>query len=168
MQATTRTAGAARILVMGVGNTLLQDDGIGVHVTEALRASGADGLDLVDGGTIGLSLLPQIEDADAVIVVDASELGAPPGTLRVFRNAEIDRLLSGKRRSVHEVALMDLFSAAAIRGRCPSERALVAIQPGCTEWGLEPTPPVRAAIAEACAAVLALAREWQGAIDDAA
>jgi hydrogenase maturation protease len=153
---------------MGVGNTLLQDDGIGVHVTESLRSgahtdtdAGAPDLELVDGGTIGLSLLPDLEDAAAVIIVDASEIGARPGAVRIFRDREIDQQLSGKQRTVHEVALADLFAAAAIRGRSPARRALIAIQPGCTEWGLEPTADVRAAIPTACAAVTNLARQWQ-------
>ena len=81
------TANSARVLIMGVGNTLQQDDGIGIHVAESLRAQHEDqpNLDIIDGGTIGLSLLPQIEDADAVIIVDASELGEAPGTIRIFR-----------------------------------------------------------------------------------
>jgi hydrogenase maturation protease len=162
------TTSPLKVLVMGVGNTLLQDDGIGVHVTEFLRSavhdSGGGGdadLELIDGGTIGLALLPDIEDAAAVIIVDASEIGERPGTVRIFRDREIDQQLSGKRRTVHEVALADLFAAAAIRGRSPARRALIAIQPSCTEWGMEPTPDVRAAIPTACAAVSDLAGQWR-------
>lgn len=148
---------------MGVGNTLLQDDGIGVHVTEILKASPQPEpeISFIDGGTIGLSLLPEIEDADAVIVVDASEIGERPGSMRIFRNAEIDQQLSGKKRTVHEVALSDLFSAAAIRGHCPAERALIAIQPGSTDWGLDPTPEVQAAIPHACEAISTITRRWR-------
>ncbi len=151
---------------MGVGNTLLQDDGVGVHVTESLKAEllrskpPKSNSRILDGGTIGLSLLPEIEDADAVIIVDASEIGEQPGTMRIFRNAEIDQQLSGKKRSVHEVALADLFAAASIRGRCPAERALIAIQPGSTELGLQPTPAVQAAIPLACEAVNNMTRSW--------
>jgi hydrogenase maturation protease len=147
---------------MGVGNSLLKDDGIGIHVTEALKASPQAHADfkIVDGGTIGLSLLPEIEDADAVIIIDASEIGKPPGSIRIFRNREIDQQLSGKKKTVHEVALADLFCAADIRGKCPAERALIAIQPASTEWGLEPTPEVEAAIPHACAAVHDINRGW--------
>jgi hydrogenase maturation protease len=152
----------ARVLVMGVGNTLMQDDGVGIRVIEALlnTADRHPALQPVDGGTIGLALLPEIEDADAVIVVDASELGTPPGSLRVFLDREIDEQLSGKRRSVHEVALLDLFSAAAIRGRMPAHRALVAIQPGSTDWGSDLTAPVRDAVHKACREIDRLAAEW--------
>ena len=154
-----------RILVMGIGNTLLQDDGVGVHITELFKSSRpADSpVDVVDGGTIGLSLLPDLEDADAVIIVDASEIGEAPGAMRVFHNREIDRQLSGKRRTVHEVALADLFAAAEIRGRSPARRVLVAIQPQCTEWGLEPTPEVQAAIPLACETIESLTNAWLSA-----
>jgi hydrogenase maturation protease len=144
---------------MGVGNTLLKDDGIGIHVTQALKPR-AD-FKIIDGGTIGLALLPAVEDADAVIIVDASEIGEPPGSIQIFHNREIDRQLSGKKKTVHEVALADLFSAAAIRDRCPAKRALVAIQPASTDWGLEPTPEVKAAIPRACAAIHDITRRWR-------
>ena len=151
-----------KVLVMGIGNTLLQDDGIGVHVTELFKSTHEADPDIsvLDGGTIGLSLLPEIEDADAVIIVDASEIGGQPGSMQIFRNAEIDQQLSGKKRTVHEVALSDLFSAAAIRGRCPSERALIAIQPASTELGLNPTPQVQAVIPQACEAIDTMTRGW--------
>lgn len=149
--------------MLGVGNTLMQDDGVGIHVVERLAASPGThpALQPIDGGTIGLALLPELEDAAAVIVVDASEIGAEPGALRLFCDGEIDAQLSGKRRTVHEVALLDLFAAAAIRGRMPARRALVAIQPGCTEWGTDATPPVKEAVNAACALINRLAAEWQ-------
>lgn len=152
-----------KVLVMGIGNTLLQDDGIGVHVTELFKSSQQPNpnLEVLDGGTIGLSLLPEIEDADAVIIVDAAEIGEPPGTMRIFHNQEIDLQLAGKKKTVHEVALSDLFSAAAIRGRCPARRALIAIQPACTDLGLKPTPAVQAAIPGACSAITTMTRRWR-------
>ena len=148
---------------MGVGNTLLKDDGIGVHVTQALKTSHDPQAEfkIIDGGTIGLSLLPEIEDADAIIIVDASEIGEPPGSIRIFHNQEIDQQLSGKKKTVHEVALADLFSAAEIRGKCPADRALIAIQPASTDWGLEPTPDVEAAIPRACAAINTITASWR-------
>jgi hydrogenase maturation protease len=157
-----------KVLVMGIGNSLLQDDGVGVHVVDALRTDfRGDWLrlgfepEIIDAGTVGLALLPTLEDADAVIVVDAAEIGLAPGALRLFRDGDIDRLLSGKQRTVHEVALADLFAAAALRGRSPARRALIAIQPASIDWGLYPTPAVAAAIPRACAAVWALLRAWQ-------
>lgn len=168
LPSTAEAATPSKVLVMGIGNSLLQDDGVGVHVIDALRTDfhgdwphpGSEPR-IIDAGTVGLALLPILEDADAVIVVDAAEIGLIPGALRVFHDRDIDRLLSGKRRTVHEVALADLFAAAALRGRSPARRALIAIQPGSTDWGLYPTPAVAAAIPRACGAVWALLKRWQ-------
>jgi hydrogenase maturation protease len=153
----------SKILVMGVGNTLLQDDGVGIHITDSLRSAPAihPAVEFIDGGTLGLSLLPDIEDAGALIVVDAAELGQAPGTLQVFLGDEMDEHLSGKKRTVHEVAVSDLLAAAALRGNRPARRALVAIQPACTEWGMEPTAVVAAAIPKACEAITGIARSWR-------
>jgi hydrogenase maturation protease len=151
------------ILVMGVGNSLMQDDGAGIHIAERLRASGNqnENVAYMDGGTIGLSLLPAVEQADALIIVDAAELNAPAGTIRVFLNDEIDKQLSGRKKTVHEVTISDLLSAAALSGTRPSNCALVAIQPGSTELGLHMTDAVQAAVPAACAAVDELTTGFQ-------
>lgn len=149
------------ILVIGVGNTLLQDDGIGIHVTSALRDSGTADLNIIDGGTIGLSLLPQVEDSDALIIVDAAELKEHPGYVRVYFDDEVDRFLSAGKRTVHEVGIIDLLSAAGLRGCRPGHCALVAIQPDSTEWGVEPTPDVQSAIPAACEAIQSISRRWR-------
>lgn len=156
------TAGG-NILVLGLGNTLLSDDGIGVHVVEALRAEYAhrSDIDFRDGGTLGLALLPDVENSGALILVDAAEVGAPAGDVRCFVGGEMDARLLGKKRTAHEVAAADLLDAAALTGLKPALRALVAVQPASTEWGLAPTEPVRSAIPLACAAVRALIAEWQ-------
>lgn len=150
-----------RVLVLGVGNSLLQDDGFGSHVAQALMGKGHAGLHVLDGGTIGLALLPDVEQADALVLVDAAELDEPPGTVRVFVDRDIDRHLSGKRRSVHEVAILDLLAAAGLRGCRPRHCALVAVQPSCTDWGVEPTPAVRDAIPQACAIIEQLTEDWR-------
>lgn len=155
-----------RALLLGIGNVLLSDDGIGVHVIRSLDASrelpaaGAD-VTVCDGGTLGLELLGQLSDIDALIVVDASEFEAEPGAVRAFLGADMDAQVGGRRRSVHEVALADLLGAAALTGRTPPRRALVGIQPSSTDWGLEPTDAVRAAIPQACMTVMRLLGEWQ-------
>lgn len=154
---------AATILVLGLGNTLLSDDGVGVHVVAALQQSPSrhDGVSFVDGGTIGLNLLPDVEAADGLILVDASEIGAPPGSLAVFEGAAMDAQLGGKKRTPHEVAAFDLIATASMLGRCPSLRALVAVQPQSVSWGLEPTAAVAAAVPGAIAMVLEIVQRWR-------
>ncbi len=150
----------ARTLLLGIGNTLLSDDGAGIHVVEALRSE-LPQVTVRDGGTIGLALLADIEDCDAMIAVDAMELGEAAGTVRVFEGAAMDAQLGGNKRTAHEVALADLLQAAELIGRKPPLRALVGIQPHATDWGLAPTPPVAAGIAAACAEVNKLLEEWR-------
>jgi hydrogenase maturation protease len=116
---------------------------------------------VVDGGTVGLSLLAEIEPGAALIAIDAMELHASPGTLRVFVGPEMDQQLRGTKRSAHEVALADLMQAAEFSGIGPARRALVAIQPEVTTWGLTPTPAGATAIPQAVAAVLALLQGWR-------
>ena len=149
-----------RTLVLGIGNVLLSDDGAGVHVVNALgqrQDRGEIGSDVAlrDGGTIGLALLSEIEESGALIAVDAMDLDMRPGTVRTFRGADMDAQLRGNKKTAHEVALADLIAAA--------RRALVAIQPGATGWGLAATRPVLAAVPKACGAVIALIGEWSDA-----
>lgn len=155
----------SRILVLGVGNTLRRDDGFGVHVVDALRSRSEepalDTIALRDGGTLGLALLPEIEAADALIVVDAAEIGADPGEVRSFEGAAMDAQLGGRKRTVHEVAVAELLGSARLTGHFPSRAALIAVQPASTDWGLVPTAPVRSAIPLACDAVLALIERWR-------
>ena len=159
---------ATHTLVLGLGNILLSDDGVGIHVIKALgrlEEAGEIGhvIALRDGGTIGLALLSEIEEFGSLIVVDAMELGETPGTVRVFQESDMDRQLCGKKRSAHEVALADLMMAAQLAGFGPKRRALVAIQPASTEWGLAPTQAVDAAIPEACRTVIGLLDRWDDA-----
>jgi hydrogenase maturation protease len=151
-----------KILVLGIGNSLRCDDGIGVRIVEAMQARRPvpPGVEMRDGGTLGLSLLPEVEQADAVIVIDAAEIGAEPGTIRLFEGAAMDAQLDGKKRTAHEVALADLMAAARLMACLPAQRALLAVQPASTDWGLTPTHPVAAAIPCACALVASLLERW--------
>ena len=155
---------AGKILVLGLGNALLTDDGIGLHVIAALdRDNGrrSDGSVVVlDGGTLGLALLPEIEAATALIVVDAANFGGAPGDVRVFDADAMDVQLSVTKTSAHELALADLVGAARLSGSLPGRRALVGIAPSSVEWGLEPTPEVAASIPVACAKIEGIIERW--------
>ena len=149
------------VLVLGLGNRLLCDDAAGPLAVDSLLASPcARGAVFRDGGTIGLSLLPQIEATAAFIAVDAALFGAAPGTVRVFEGRAMDEQLGGRKRSAHEVALFDLMATALLNDRLPPRRALVAVEPASLALGLEPTPAVAAAIPQMCAAVHELLSRW--------
>lgn len=148
-------------LVLGLGNRLRGDDAAGPLVVQALAATPlAQRARLVDGGTLGLSLLTEIEDAQALVAVDAARFGAAPGAVQVFEGSAMDAQLQGRKSSAHEVALADLMAAAALVGRLPARRALVAVQPASTELTLEPTPGVAAALPRMGEAVTALLDRW--------
>ena len=150
------------ILILGIGNTLLQDEGVGVHVIDYLRQSGElpEKVSLVDGGTLSFSLVADIEDADKLIIIDAAELGEAPGTIRCLENEDMDRFIGGMRRSVHEVSLLDLMDMARLTGFLPRQRALLGIQPQIVDWGEQPSAQVRTAIPEAAARVIRLVKNW--------
>jgi hydrogenase maturation protease len=154
---------ARRVLILGLGNRLLCDDAAGPMVVDRLADAGAlhESADLRDGGTLALALLPAIEDAAALVAIDAVRFGAEPGTVCVFEGASMDARLQGRKRSAHEVALADLLSAAALSGHLPGRRALVAVEPASTELGLLPSPAVAQAMPQLCDAVQQLVTRWQ-------
>jgi hydrogenase maturation protease len=112
------------------------------------------GTRVVDGGTLGLDLLPLLEDADAVVLVDAANLRREPGTVAVLRGDELASLIGG-HLSVHQVGVGDLLAAARLMGSLPSQVSLVAIQPAEVAPGLELTDDVAAALPRAVEAVRA-------------
>ena len=153
-----------RTLVLGIGNTLLTDEGVGVHVLQALESELAHMTDvtLLDGGTLSFTLAGPIEEADALIVVDAANIKSQPGEWTLLQGEDMDTFLLGNRRaSVHEVGLTDLRAIAMLAGHWPEKRAMLAIQPAVVDWGEHPTPAVAAAIPPACAAIHDLIREWR-------
>jgi hydrogenase maturation protease len=153
-----------KTLILGLGNRLLSDEGIGLHVLEALSNQPLPiEVCLLDGGTLSFTLAVPIQEHEALIVIDAAQLQAPPGSLRTLVGEEMDQfLLNNRKSSVHEVGLGDLRTIALLTGHWPEKRALVAIQPQSLEWGEQPTPAVAAAIPLACQAVQQLLLGWLG------
>ena len=155
-------------LVLGIGNTLLSDEGIGIHVLDYLRSQDADSgkVTYLDGGTLSFTLAGAIEDADNLIVIDAAQLRKRPGAVECLVNEKMDDFLGNTKRSVHEVGLLDLFDIARLTDTLPERRALVGIQPGKIDWGDKPTDEVAAAIPVAAEIITELLSEWEGEADD--
>jgi len=160
----TAPQSALDVLVLGLGNTLLSDDGIGVHVVRQL-ASDQDvprGLHPVDGGTLGFRLLATLTQAHAVVIVDAAELGEPSGTVRLFdQHSLADRVSRGGRMSAHEAGLLDLLTLARLERWSPMRLALLGIQPDRVDWGEELSEPVARALPLACRAIVQTVLSWQ-------
>ena len=151
-----------RTLVLGIGNTLLSDEGLGIHLLEYLRKRHSDlpGITWLDGGTLSFTLAPLIEEHENLIVLDAAQLNKAPGTISLFTGAEMDAFVGYGKRSVHEVGLLDLLTIAHLQERLPGNRALLGIQPAEFGWGDQPGEAVARAIPEAAAQVLNLIHNW--------
>ena len=153
-----------KTLVLGIGNTLLTDEGVGVHVLQALEPAlgQSEDVTLLDGGTLSFTLAGPIEEADALIVVDAANIKNKPGEWALLEGEDMDAfLMSNRKASVHEVGLTDLRAIAILAGHWPEKRALLAIRPQTIDWGEQPTAAVAAAIPPVCAAIVEQIREWQ-------
>lgn len=134
-------------VVIGVGNVVLSDDGLGVHAVRRLRElhDFGDAVELVEGGTAGLLLLPHLADALRVIVVDAIDAGAAPGTLfRLEGEGRGEAFPAGS--TPHEVGLRDLLGAARLSGAWPERLVLHGAQPASTAVGTELTAPLAAVL----------------------
>lgn len=150
-------------LILGIGNTLLSDEGAGIHALNLLQLYHPDQPDLtfIDGGTLSFTLAAYIEDCDSLIVFDAAELKAPAGTVRAMVGQEMDAFLGAARRSPHEVGLLDLFDIARLTESLPVNRALIGIQPEHIGWGMSPTDPVRKGLPVAVRKAEELLVQWK-------
>jgi len=124
-----------RTLVLALGNPIRSDDGVGIAAMRCLeedpRVPGV--VELVEGGTKGLELVAYISGMSRLLVLDAVEVGAAPGTILCIRGAEL-RSLPGNG-NVHDLALADILNALRLLGQEPQEIVLLGIQPGTTELG---------------------------------
>jgi len=150
-------------LILGIGNTLLTDEGAGIHALNMLELEYSDipDINFIDGGTLSFTLAVWIEDCANLIVFDATELQQPAGTVNVFVGAEMDNFLGTTKRSAHEVGLIDLMDIARLTDHLPVNRALIGIQPDKMGWGMKPTAPVQNALSKAVSEAEKLLKQWQ-------
>lgn len=122
-------------LVLALGNPIRSDDGVGIAALRCLeedpRVPGA--VDLVEGGTKGLELVSWISGMSRLLVLDAVDVGAVPGTVVCIRGSELRSLPCNG--NVHDLALVDILNALRLLGQEPQEIILLGIQPGTTELG---------------------------------
>lgn len=151
----------ARTLVLGLGNVLLHDDGLGVWTVELLRRSHRfpEEVRLLEGGTLGLDLLPALDGVERLLLIDALATDGRPGRLFRLEGDEVPAALESKTSS-HQVGLQDLLGTAELLGRKPPVVVLRGIEAGCLEPGTGFSPPVAAALGELAAGVLADLASW--------
>lgn len=152
-----------RVLVLGIGNLLWADEGFGVRCAEAFAARYAlpPEVEVLDGGTQGLYLLPYVQEAERLVVFDAVDYGLAPGTLKVVEDGEVPRFMGAKKMSLHQTGFQEVISAAELTGRCPREMLLVGVQPQQLEdFGGSLTPVVRDRIPSAISLAADRLRRW--------
>lgn len=135
------------LLVLGLGNLLLEDDGVGSAAVAMLESQyvAPDGVRVFDGGTLGLSLLPYVQDADALILVDAVRTDAAPGSLVRLDGGDVGPAVA-TRLSPHQVGVADLLDGARWLGGYPLRVVLLGIVPASMELSLELSPMVKRAM----------------------
>lgn len=138
-------------VVLGIGNILWADEGFGPQVVARMKERTDCALppqvELVDGGTQGLYLLPLVQDAARLLVFDAVDFGRLPGEIVVLRDGEIPAFFGQRPLSLHQTGFTDVLAAAELTGRQPQAITLIGVQYANIEtWGGELTPLVAAAI----------------------
>lgn len=153
-------AGRVPVLVVGLGNPLMGDDGIGLAALGRLQDGWElDGVELLDGGTWGMSLLPRLEDADAVLLLDAIRTGVAPGTLHRIEREEIHCRFSHKL-SPHQVDMAEVLALAELRDRLPPRLVALGVEPETIAFQQEMTAPAAAGIPPLVAASVTQLRAW--------
>ncbi|RLA07536.1 MAG: peptidase M52 [Gammaproteobacteria bacterium] len=130
-------------LILGVGNKLLTDEGIGNYVIEYLKNNKntfiLQNIKLLDGGTLSFPLAIEVQKYESLIVVDSAMLHKKAGSVGMFENDDLDSFISSsKKSSVHEVGLTDILKIALLSDKLPQNRALIGVQPKTIDWGDQP------------------------------
>jgi len=154
----------APVLVLALGNPLLGDDGAGIELLKRLRARlqsdpdpHSESIELLDGGTQGIALLPRLAGRRALLVLDAVALGDEPGCVHHLRDPEA--CAAPRSTTAHEGNASELLSAARLLGDLPAEVEVVGIEPANVRTGIGLSEPVRQALEPALERALALVRE---------
>ncbi len=152
----------SKAIVLGIGNLLNSDEGLGIHAVRRLEQKfGQPGIDLqfVDGGTLGLNLLPLIEDASHILLLDCVNAGQPPGTVVELTKDQIP-LYSGVKMSVHQTTFQEVLGLANLRSRLPPHLHLIGVQPADLSVGVELSPIVADKLPEIMKRAEEILVEW--------
>ncbi len=156
---TTTRAQPAAVVVLGVGNTIMGDDGTGLELMARLQEDRPDPrIEYVDGGTGGMELLPIVQEASRLLILDAVS-GQVPGTVVNLSGDQIPRMLAAKL-SPHQVGLLDVLSAARLLDHEPAHLQVIGIVPESVDLRLGLSEPVAAAIGEATTQATTLIDTW--------
>jgi len=134
------------ILILGVGNLLLSDEGVGVHVAQRMMAMDMPPeVQVVEGGTDGFGLVNVIVQADRMILIDAVKGGGQPGSIYRFEIEDCPPYPDIFKTSVHQISILEVINLSSLIGSTP-RTTIIGIEPACIEMGMELSPAVEAKI----------------------
>jgi hydrogenase maturation protease len=150
-----------KILVIGLGNILLKDEGVGVHTVNDMgkRYTFSPPVELIDGGTMGLDLLPFFEEYKRILIVDAVDFGKEPGHIEAIEDEHIPFVFLPKL-SAHHIGLYDVLFAAELMDIKPEKICLIGIQPESIDVGLEMTAQIRSNMVRITEQIVRKLEEW--------
>ncbi|TCP61797.1 HyaD/HybD family hydrogenase maturation endopeptidase [Heliophilum fasciatum] len=156
-----REWGMKKTIVLGLGNLLFSDEGIGVHAVQRLWQDYDfdDTVEVIDGGTLGLLLLEHVEEAERLLCIDAIASGREPGTLVRLEGEAIPAYL-GVKMSQHQMGFQEVLGLARLRGTLPEAMVMVGIEPSSLEWGTSLTGTVEATMPRLVTAVIEQLQAW--------
>jgi hydrogenase maturation protease len=148
-------------LLLGIGNILLKDEGVGVHVVNAMKegCTFSPEVEIIDGGTLGLDLLPFIEGKEGLLIIDAVNFGKAPGYIGILENEEIPSTMF-TRMSVHHIGLADVLFSAELLDIKPAHICLIGIQPQSLDVGLDMTDCIAGKVEELITLAISKLKEW--------
>lgn len=152
----------SRALVLGIGNVLWADEGFGIRAVEHFfnLFEPHDAIEVVDGGTRGMALLPLVQEAGALIIFDAVDFDLEPGTLKHLSGADVPAFLGAKKMSLHQTGFQEVLVLAELTDQMPAHVHLIGVQPELLEdYGGSLTPVVAAQIESAVALGAKVLRE---------
>jgi len=143
-----------RIAIIGLGNYLMGDEGVGIHATKVLRnESWPVDVEIIDAGVPSLALLHMMEGRKLVILIDCADFGAKPGTIKAFKPNDVKRVALEKKASLHAADLMTTFDIATQAGLPLPPVWIIGIQPASVEMTMELSPEAATALGELRAAI---------------
>lgn len=159
---------AKKITILGIGNTLYTDEGIGVHILPFLEQElkGYSEIEIIEGATDGIRLLEPVEDAERLIIIDAINAGEEPGSLIVLHNDDIPAYF-GIKMSIHQLGFQEVLLAAKLRERLPEEMVLFGIQPESLEFGIGITETIEQQIPAVIKAISMQIKQWENQYEPA-
>lgn len=150
-----------KVVVLGIGNILMQDEGFGVRTIEELgqRYAFPDNVEVLDGGTLGMELLRFIDGADRLLIIDAINGDGPPGTFYQFSNEDVKAYFK-KKVSMHELGIQDVLAALEMLEKPVKDVVILGIQPAVIDVGLELSPTGQNAVPHTVKNIIGVLDSW--------